>query len=65
MTNVLVSIRGTVDVSEELLVKALGRPDDDSDAWYQAACKKAEEMCDGDLNFIGNHLTGDLEAEAD
>jgi hypothetical protein len=37
MTNVLVDVWFTVDVPEDRVLKLVGRPDDDSQEWYEAA----------------------------
>ena len=43
MSNVLVHVSFTVDVSEERITRLMGRPDDDSDGYYENATYKAEE----------------------
>lgn len=62
MSNVLVGIRGTIDVPERKLEERVGRPDDDSDEWYEEACRKAEELCEEmDYNLVLDWLSGDFE----
>lgn len=63
MSNILVKVSGTVDVSEETLTEALGRPDDGSQEWHEQAALKAEELCE-DNDFLVSHLSGDFELDA-
>jgi hypothetical protein len=41
MSNVLVDVRFTVDVPKERVESLMGRPDDDSEAYWQQAADKA------------------------
>lgn len=62
--NVLVNLRGTVDVPETILVSLIG-PAEDTDAWYERATYAAEQKCEDDTSWALNHLTGgDLEFDA-
>ena len=41
--NVLVDYRVTINVPADRLERNVGRPDDETDDWYQEACDKAEQ----------------------
>lgn len=56
MSNALVQIRWTLDIPETKLVTLMGRPDDDSDDWYQESAGKAEEYVrENIMDAIGNY----------
>lgn len=49
MTNVLVSVRFTVDVPESRVEILMGRADDDSEEYWQDAVEKAAEWVSDNL----------------
>lgn len=63
MTNILVHLAFTVDVPEERIAALMGKPDDDSDAYYEAATYKAEEWVRDNLRDALD-LTGEPDVEA-
>lgn len=65
MTNVLVTVRFTVDVSEERVEGLVGRPDDSSDDWYSDAYQAAQDWVADNLPVALESTTGEPEVEAD
>lgn len=64
MSNVLASVRFTVDVSEEKAERLVGRPDDGSDAWYSEACAAVEKAIDDDpLPYLESCAPPDVEVD--
>lgn len=43
MSNTLVTVRWTLDIPEDKLAELVGRPDDDTDEWWQESGEKAAE----------------------
>jgi hypothetical protein len=65
MTNVLVQVRFTVDVQEERIASLVGRPDDDSDAYYEQACAKASEWVAENLPVALDMVRDEPDVEAE
>ena len=53
MSNALARVTYRLDVPEEVLEKLVGRPDDDSEEWYQESLARLEEeLKDEPLPFL-------------
>jgi hypothetical protein len=66
MSNALVRVWFTLDIPEGRLEELVGRPDDDSDGWYEEAWTRAEEYVrDNLIEAIGRHALGEPDVECD
>jgi hypothetical protein len=63
--NALVSLRFTIDVPEDVIERLMGRPDDDSDGYYESASHKAEEWVSDDLMRAIEHAADEPRVEFD
>lgn len=64
MSNIIYSLRYSVDLPEDFLEGLVGRPDDESDEWYEQAGQAGEDYVrDNPLEAI-EHFSAD-EPEVD
>lgn len=65
MSNMLVRVEFTVNVSEEACERLVGRPDDGSQEWHEAAWDAAEKAVDDDpMHYLESSGPPDVECIA-
>lgn len=64
MSNVLVDVRFVVDVPESRVLQLVGRPDDDSQEFYEDACVAAGEWVRDNM-MDALDLAGEPDVEVD
>ena len=64
MANALVELRFRLDLSEEVVERIAGSPDDDSQEWHERAWLKIEEAVkEAPAHYLADHATDEPEVE--
>lgn len=65
MSNIIATLKISLNISAAKVTQLVGRPDDDTQGWYEQACDEVKKMIEADPEGAVMNWAVDEEVEVD